>query len=172
MVKCLSGLEDFSSPYIDDIVIFSNTWDDHLVYVVKVWRLSTVMVSWRSVLGVLLRLSFLGSELGGIVGVGSLIPSRRSFPHSPRQFASPLPMISIVDQSLPPEIQQLFLTFCPNSCINPSPDVAQSFILYVFIRQNRVQNRTCENLPPPPGGRSSNLIFATAHPDDSYRKST
>ncbi len=82
------------------------------------------------------------------VEVCSLFPSRQSFLDSPRQFASPLPMISVVDQSLPPEIQQRFLTFCPDACTNPSPSVAQSFILYVFMRQNRVQNRACEKSPP------------------------
>ncbi len=33
MQEVLRGLEHFSSPYIDDIIIFSVVWDDHLVHI-------------------------------------------------------------------------------------------------------------------------------------------
>ena len=28
----IAGLEDFTSTYLDDMIIFSNTWEDHCVY--------------------------------------------------------------------------------------------------------------------------------------------
>ncbi len=66
------------------------------------------------------------------VEVCSLFQSRRSFSDLLRQFAYPLPMISVVDQSLPPEIQQLFLTLCPDAGIIPLPALPR-VIFYVFL---------------------------------------
>ena len=33
MQKVLKGQDDHSSPYIDDIVIFSGSWDDHVLHI-------------------------------------------------------------------------------------------------------------------------------------------
>ncbi len=57
-----------------------------------------------------------------------------SFPDSPRQFASPLPVILVVDQSGPPEIQQLFLTLYPNACMFPK--------LYIYMILDRIVYKT------------------------------
>ncbi len=38
IAKVLGGLEDFSANYIDDIIVFSGNWQEHLVHLKKVFR--------------------------------------------------------------------------------------------------------------------------------------
>ena len=35
--KCLKGLEEFTSSYFDDILVFSSDWERHLFYLEKLW---------------------------------------------------------------------------------------------------------------------------------------
>ncbi|KAJ1134546.1 hypothetical protein NDU88_000997, partial [Pleurodeles waltl] len=36
--QVLAGLESFSTAYLDDIAVFSSTWQDHLVHLRKVLK--------------------------------------------------------------------------------------------------------------------------------------
>ncbi len=77
MQEVLRGLEHFSSPYIDDIIIFSVVWDDHLVHINSVLeRLSLHGLSVKSCKCCWGYKSF--EFLGFIVGEGHLsIPQAR-----------------------------------------------------------------------------------------------
>ncbi len=77
MQEVLRGLEHFSSPYIDDIIIFSVVWDDHLVHINSVLeRLSLHGLSVKSCKCCWGYKSF--EFLGFIVGEGHLsIPQPR-----------------------------------------------------------------------------------------------
>ncbi len=92
MQRCLKDLELFSSPYIDDVVVFSNSWPDHLHHLFQV-------MSRLNKYGLMVKISkrLWGCKsfelLGYIVGEGQLsIPKARihSFlsyvrPHTKKQ---------------------------------------------------------------------------------------
>ena len=44
MDQVLQGLEDFSAAYLDDVVIYSETWEEHLEHVRRVLQRNVSLV--------------------------------------------------------------------------------------------------------------------------------
>ncbi len=77
MQSCLSNLQSFSEPYIDDIVIFSTSWSDHLSHISQVLsRLSDhgLTVKLKKCLWGCTQFEFLGYVIGE--GKLSIPPAR------------------------------------------------------------------------------------------------